>query len=93
MASGRAAPDATEFELSRVFGSPTNGSSSPFLDHAKKTLVFQIKVSVNGDGTWSYDQDTARIVGCDQLFHHTQHAAQNCRTDAQLADAPGRLAG
>lgn len=53
MAIGRAAPDATQFELSRVFGSPTNGSSNPFPDHAKHTLEFNITVSVNGDGTWS----------------------------------------
>jgi len=29
-------------------------------------------VSVNGDGTWSYEQNTVlKIVGSDQLFHHT----------------------
>lgn len=72
MAIGRAAPDATQFALSCVFGSPTNGSFNPSLDHAKKTLELAIKVSLNGDGTWSYEQDTARkIVGSDQLFHHT----------------------
>jgi len=73
MAIGRAAPDATQFELSCVFGSPTDGTcSNPCLDHAKKTLEFNIRVSVNGDGTSSYEQDAfLKIVGSDQLFHHT----------------------
>lgn len=72
MEIGRAAPDAKHSELSCGFGSPTNGSSNPFLDHAEKALEFPIKVSLNVRGTWSYEQDTVlKIVGSDQLFHHT----------------------
>ena len=73
MAIGTAAPDAKAFELVCEFGSTTNGTcSNPFLDHAFRTLEFRVKVSVNGDGTWSYEQDTVlQIVGNDQLFHHT----------------------
>jgi hypothetical protein len=73
LAIGRAAPDAKTFELACRFGSPTNGTcSNPFLDHAKRTLSFDIKVTINDDGTWSYEQDTVlQIVGNDQLFHHT----------------------
>jgi hypothetical protein len=73
MAIGNAAADARSFALECVFGSPTNGTcSNPFLDHAKKTLEFRIKVDIHEDGTWSYEQDTVlRILGRDELFHHT----------------------
>jgi hypothetical protein len=73
MAIGKAAPDAKTFEARCEFGSPTSGTcSNPFLDYAFKTLEYRIKVAVNGDGTWSYEQDTVlRIAGNDQLFHHT----------------------
>ncbi len=73
MAIGKAARDAKSFELACEFGSPTHGTcSNPFLDHAFRTLEFRVKVSVNGDGTWSYEQDTVlKIRGNDKLFHHT----------------------
>ena len=73
MAIGRAAADARSFELECRFGSPTNGTcSNPFLDHAKRTLGYTIKVDIHDDGSWSYEQDTVlRIRGRDELFHHT----------------------
>ena len=73
MAIGKAAADAKTFEARCEFGSPTNGTCSiPFLDYAFKTLEYRIKVTVNADGTWSYEQDTVlRIAGSDKLFHHT----------------------
>lgn len=76
LASGTAAPDAKAFELVCTFGSPTNGTCSiPFLDHAFRTLEYRIKVAVNGDGTWSYDQLTLlKIAGTDQLFRHTDRS-------------------
>jgi hypothetical protein len=56
-----------------AFGSLTNGTCSiPFLDYAFRTLSYHITVTVNADGTWSYEQDTLRkIAGSDELFHHT----------------------
>ena len=73
MAIGQAAPDARRFEAHCEFGSPTNGTCSiAFLDHAFRTLSYHIAVTVNGDGTWSYEQDTLlKIAGTDELFHHT----------------------
>ena len=84
MAIGKATADAKTFELVCEFGSPTNGTcSNPFLDHAFRTLEFRIKVSVNGDGTWSYEQDTVlKIAGSDQLFHHT-----DCNTLHKVGEA------
>ena len=73
MASGSAAADATEFELHATHESEHFGiRSSPFLDHAFKTVEFRIKVSVHANGTWSYDETTVlKILGQAELFEHT----------------------
>ncbi len=73
MAQGQAAPDAKSFELVATHVDPHFGiRSSPFLDHAFKTVEFRIKVTVNEDGTWGYEEDTVlQIHGQTELFHHT----------------------
>lgn len=73
MASGKAKPDAKEFELTATHIDPHFGiRSSPFLDHAFKTVEFKIVVRFNHDGTWGYEEDTVlKIIGQDELFHHT----------------------
>jgi len=72
LASGTAAPDATEFEVTAAVGSETYGIlSSAFLDAAFRTLSFRIHVTINGDGTWSYLEDTVmKLPDRDELFHH-----------------------
>ena len=46
--------------------------SSPFPDYAFKTVEFRIKVTINADGTWSYDEDTVMMIrGKAEPFHHT----------------------
>lgn len=72
MAAGQAKADAKEFELVSTQGLDTYGiCSAPFLNHAFKTVEFRIKVIINPDGTWGYDQDTVlKIVGQAELFHH-----------------------
>lgn len=72
MAGGTANRDATEFELTATHGGEHFGiCSTPFLDYAFKTVEFRIKVSINSDGTWSYEEDTVlKIRGKDELFHH-----------------------
>jgi hypothetical protein len=73
MAAGKAAPDATSFELVAARDSETYGiCSTPFLDYAFKTVEYRIKVTINDDGTWSYDQDTVMMIrGKAEPFHHT----------------------
>jgi hypothetical protein len=73
MATGHAAVDASSFRLEAIRGSPTNGIlSSPFLDHAFKTLSYAITVSIHADGSWSYDQETVLVIaGQAQPFRHT----------------------
>ena len=73
MAVGHAAPDAKSFTLEAVRGSLTNGIvSNPFLEQAFRTDRYTIKVDINADGTWSYEQDTLLIIpGQSEPFHHT----------------------
>jgi len=73
MAVGQASADATSFELVATRGKETFGiCSNPFLEYAFKTVEFRIKVTINPDGTWSYDEDTVLMIrGRDEPFHHT----------------------
>lgn len=73
MLTGRAAPDATSFEVDAMHGSETYGiCSNPFLDHAFRTVEVHVRVTANRDGTWTYDEDTVmKVLGRDELFHHT----------------------
>ena len=75
MAAGKAAADATSFELSAARGATTYGiCSTPFLEYAFRTDSFRIKVSINPDGTWSYFEDTILMVrGQSEPFHHTDN--------------------
>jgi hypothetical protein len=72
LAIGKAAVDAKTFELVAVRGSEVNGiCSNPFLEYAFQTVEYRIKVTVNTDGTWSYDEDTVLMVrGRPEPFHH-----------------------
>jgi len=73
MAVGKANKDAREFELVATHNSDNFGiRSTPFLDYAFETVEFRIKISINSDDTWTYDEDTVlRIKGKADLFHHT----------------------
>ena len=73
MAVGQASADATSFELVATRGVETHGiCSNPFLEYAFKTVEFRIKVTINPDDTWSYDEDTVLMIrGRDEPFHHT----------------------
>jgi hypothetical protein len=76
LAVGRAARDAKTFEVAAVRGSTENGiCSTRFLEYAFRTVEFRIKVTINGDGTWSYEEDTVLMVrGLTEPFHHTDRA-------------------
>jgi len=73
MAVGKADGSASNFELTATLGSNTFGiCSTPFLEYAFKTVEYRIKVSINPDGTWSYDEDTVLMIrGKTEPFHHT----------------------
>jgi hypothetical protein len=73
MYTGRAAADAKSFTLRAVRGSLNNGIISvPFLDYAFRTDSCTMGVTVNADGTWSYEHDTVLVIpGQAEPFHHT----------------------
>ncbi len=73
MAVGKASRDAKEFELVAVRSSTVNGiCSNPFLEEAFRTLECRIKVTINGDGSWSYNEDTTLMIrGRSEPFQHT----------------------
>jgi hypothetical protein len=73
MAMGKAAPDAKSFELVARRGTSEYGiCSNPFLEYAFRTDEYRIRVTINDDGTWSYDEDTVLMIqGQAEPFHHT----------------------
>ena len=69
MATGKASAEARQFEL---IAARDAIRSNPFLEYAFNTVGFRIKVSINADGTWSYDEDTVMMIrGQAEPFHHT----------------------
>jgi hypothetical protein len=90
MAAGKASADSTEFELIATRGAESYGiCSTPFLEYAFKTVEFRIKVTINPDGTWSYEEDTVLMIrGQAEPFHHT-----DCNTLTRIAEpTPNPLA-
>lgn len=72
LATGQAAPDATRFTVSATRGRTENGiCSTAFIEHAFRTDTFEITITINADGTWSYVEDAVlQVRGQDQPFHH-----------------------
>jgi hypothetical protein len=72
LASGPAAPDATDFTLTATVGTEVHGIlSNPFLDQAFRTLSYRIHVTTNDDGTWSYEEEgVLQIPGREETFSH-----------------------
>jgi hypothetical protein len=72
LAAGPADVDATEFELTAALGSDIHGIlSNPFLYRAFRTTSYRMHVTVNDDGTWSYEEEgVLQIPGRDEPFHH-----------------------
>jgi len=73
LATGKAARNATSFEVVAKRGATENGICSGwFLEQAFTTTEFRLKVTINADGTWSYFEDTILLVkGQGEPFHHT----------------------
>ena len=72
MAVGRTTAEAKSFELVAARGVETNGiCSNPFIERNFTTTEFRIKVSINADGTWSYEQTTVLMIRGTQKFDHT----------------------
>jgi hypothetical protein len=63
LAAGHAGPTDTNFQVRAAIGSPIYGIlSNPFLDRAFKTVSFRMNVSINRDGTWSYEEEAKLMI-------------------------------
>jgi hypothetical protein len=73
MASGTALSDARSFTVRAKLGSPTFGiCSAPFLHENFRTLEYVVTLTLNEDGTLTYQQDTVlQIPDRSEPFHHT----------------------
>jgi hypothetical protein len=72
LAAGHAEPDAKEFEVTAALGSEVYGiASNPFLDRAFRTVSFRLRVTINDNGTWSYEEHTSiRMPDREGLVDH-----------------------
>ncbi len=72
LASGPAEAAAKEFELTATVGSEVHSIlSNPFLNRAFRTLSYRVHVTINEDGTWSYEEEgVLEIPGNDEPFRH-----------------------
>lgn len=58
LASGPAAADATQFELTATAGSGIYGIlSNPFLEQSFRTLSYRITVTIHDGDRWSYEEE------------------------------------
>ena len=71
-AGGTVKPGATEFELVAEAGSESYGiCQNPFLLEHFKIVRYILKLKLNGDGTFDYEQDTQLEIKGRELMHHT----------------------
>jgi hypothetical protein len=72
LAAGRMKPDGSGLIVSARRGETEYGIvSTAFLEHAFRTDSYQLDVSFNTDGTWSYISDTMLAVrGAPEPFRH-----------------------
>jgi hypothetical protein len=84
LAKGFAAPDDTTLRVFARRGETENGiCSTGFLEQAFKTVSYEILVTFNPEGTWSYFEDTVLMVqGQAEPFHH-----QDSNTLTRVAQA------
>ena len=74
IASGHATPDSDRLVLKAERGSTEYGiCSTTFLEQAFRTDRYEIAVTFNADGTWSYDQHTTLMVHGQPFDHHDQN--------------------
>ena len=76
LAGGRSEPGARKFTVHAARGSTAFGiCSGPFLEESFTTVEYTLTVTVNDDGTLSYEQDTVlQVAGRPEPFHHVDRA-------------------
>lgn len=75
LAGGAATADSTEFTLTASLGSNTYGIAENFyLSSAASTAAYQIRVTCNEDGSWTYDETTSLLMAnLPDPLPHTDH--------------------
>jgi hypothetical protein len=75
LAGGTAKADAKEFTLHAKAGDPQYAiGENKYLAKNASTLSYEVKITLNDDGTWSYDENTMlKMVEMDKPFSHTDH--------------------
>lgn len=72
LAAGPAEEGSNEFELVATLGSEVHGIlSNPFLARSFRTVNYRIHVTINVDGTWSYEEEgDLQIPGVEGIVRH-----------------------
>ena len=75
LAGGTAAPDAKSFTLHAKQGDPQYSiGENKYLAENASTISYDVTITINDDGTWSYDEVTMlKMVEMDGPFAHTDH--------------------
>jgi len=75
IAGGRCAADATEFTLSaEARAAQYTIGEKAYLAKNASTLSYSVVITVNGDGTWSYEETTMlKMTEMPEPFAHTDH--------------------
>ena len=75
LAGGTATADAKEFTLRARPGDPQYSiGENKYLAEHTSTLSYDVTITINDDGTWSYDETTMlQMVEMDEPFAHTDH--------------------
>jgi hypothetical protein len=75
LAGGTADADARRFQLRAGAGEPCyNIGENTYLYANASTVGYEVDVTLNDDGTWSYQETTMlRMKEFDDLFPHTDH--------------------
>jgi hypothetical protein len=75
LAGGTAAADATTFTMAAAVGEPTYGiSENLYLSGAASTVAYEVTITVNDDGSWSYAENTTlHMKEFADPFPHTDH--------------------
>ena len=75
LAGGTAEADAKEFTLNAKAGDPQYSiGENKYLAKNASTLSYEVTITINDNGTWSYDETTMlKMVEMDEPFTHTDH--------------------
>jgi hypothetical protein len=75
LAGGVATADARSFTLSATAGDPQYSiGENKYLAENASTLSYTVTITINDDGSWSYDEKTMlRMTEFDEPFAHTDH--------------------